>query len=297
MKKAILSISLGVLVLGCSLFGFTNIVKHRAKNVDYSSWMSQLPDNTPITSVNMPGTHDTMALYSVGDLAGQCQSLKLEDQLKIGVRFLDIRLQLVNNELKAVHGFIDQRESFKDIVNTVDKFLKAHNSEYIIMSIKEEADAKKSTISFDDAVKKCRKSNWSKRQSLATGETVADYRGQVIIMSRYAGATIGIPAYEGWIDNATFNLPNGIHVQDQYKLKSCQEKIDAIDDCFNRQDEYMKINFLSGYIDGGFPPSYAPSVANTVNKWIKENIKSYLFRGIVLFDFVTSDLMKGWFEI
>ena len=295
MKKMILSISIGVLAVTSSVIGFTNIAKQRVKSTDYSSWMSVLPDNAPITSVNMPGTHDTMALYSIGDLAGQCQSLKLEDQLKIGVRFLDIRLQLVNNELKAVHGFVDQRDTFKNIVNTVDKFLKAHSSEYIIMSIKEEADAKKSTISFDDAVKKYRKSNWSKRNTIASWETVADYRGKVIILSRYANSTIGVPAYEGWLDNATFNLPNGIHVQDQYKLKDCETKINAIEDCFNRTDEFMKINFLSGYIDGGFPPSYAPSVANTINPWIKKNIKYYLFRGIVVYDFVTSELMERWF--
>lgn len=296
MKKTILSISIGALVLGCSLIGFTNIAIHRANTVDYSSWMSKLPDDAPINNVNMPGTHDTMALYSIGDLAGQCQSLKLADQLKIGVRFLDIRLQLVNNELRAVHGFIDQRDTFKNIVNTVDSFLKAHSTEYIIMSIKEEEEPKKSTISFDDAVKKYKKSNWSKKQTLATWETVGDYRGQVIILSRYANSTIGIPAYEGWADNATFTLPNGIHVQDQYKLKDCQTKINAIKDSFNLSDIMMKINFLSGYIDGGFPPSYAPSVANTINPWIKNNIKNYLSRGVCLFDFVTSDLMKGWFE-
>ena len=50
-----------------------------------------------------------MALYSIGDLAGQCQSLSLGDQLNVGVRFLDIRLKLDHNQLKAVHGIVDEK--------------------------------------------------------------------------------------------------------------------------------------------------------------------------------------------
>ena len=257
--------------------------------------MRNVNDTTLVKDMNIPGTHDTMALYSIGDLAGQCQSLKLQDQLNIGVRFLDIRLQLVDNQLKAVHGFVDQRDNFENIVNTVGSFLKTHNSEFVIMSIKEEAEAKKSSISFDSAVKQYQKSYWYTPENIAT-TTLGQLRGKLVVLSRYANSTIGIPAFAGWLDNATFDLPNGIHVQDEYKLKKVETKLEAIKTCFSSTSESLKINFLSGYIDGGFPPSYAPSVANTINPWIKENIKNYNNRGIVLYDFVTSELMKGWFK-
>lgn len=295
MKKLILPIAAGFLTLSCGVVGFTSAFKQKAKTINYSSWMSKIEDTTLVKDMNIPGTHDTMALYSIGDLAGQCQSLSLGDQLKIGVRFLDIRLQLVSNKLKAVHGFVDQRDTFENIVSTVGSFLKAHDSEFVIMSIKEEADAKKSSISFDDAVKKYQKSYWSEATDISAS-TLGDLRGKLVILSRYANSTIGIPAYDGWADNATFDLPNGIHVQDEYKLKKAETKIEAIKNCFNASSSSIKINFLSGYLDGGFPPSYAPSIANTINPWIKDNLKNYDHRGIVLYDFVTSDLMKGWFK-
>ena len=217
-----------------------------------------------------------------------------QDSLMVAITE-DFIFYVVNNQLKAVHGFVDQRDTFENIVSTVGSFLKAHNSEFIIMSIKEEADAKKSTISFDAAVKKYQKSYWSDITDI-TSTTLGELRGKLVILSRYANSTIGIPAYNGWADNATFDLPNGIHVQDEYKLKETDIKIEAIKTCFNASSSSLKINFLSGYIDGGFPPSYAPSVANTVNPWIKDNLKNYDNRGIVIYDFVTSELMKGWFK-
>lgn len=295
MKKLVLSISIGFVVLACSTIGFTNIVRQRVRSVDYSSWMSEISDTTLIKDMNIPGTHDSIALYSIADLSGQCQSLSLEDQLKIGVRFLDIRLQLENNQLKAVHGFVDQKETFNNIVRKVDRFLQVHSSEFIIMSIKEDADAKKSSISFDSAVKEYYRDYWYTPTDLSS-TTLGDVRGKAIILSRYADATFGIPAYQGWADNRTFDLPNGIHVQDEYQLDNCDTKIEAIKNCFMAVTPSLKINFLSGYIDGAFPPSHAFSVANTINPWIKKNISNYTNRGIVLYDFITSDLMKGWFE-
>ena len=297
MKKVIIGISLGVLALASSILGFSSALKQKAQNTTYKSWMSEkLNDNDYIKDVNIPGTHDTISLRSIGDLAGKCQTLDLYDQLNIGVRFLDIRLQNVNDELKGIHGFIDQKISFASIVYTVESFLKENNREFIIMSIKEEEKAKGGSKSFDALLKEYLKSDYW-RLDTSVPEKVGEVRGKIVVMSRYSGSTIGIPAYEGWNDNSTFNLPNNIHVQDNYKLKTTEEKKNAIKTCLADTGDYaLKINFLSGYLDGGFPPSYAPSVANDINPWITGELKGVAKRGIVLYDFVTSSLMKGWFE-
>ena len=137
--RIVLGVSLTVLTIASSIVGFSHtIIKQETNNTDYKNWMSSVADDTLIEDMNIPGTHDTMALYSIGDLAGKCQSLSLKDQLNIGVRFLDIRLQLNNNELRAVHGIVDQRSTFKEIALTVESFLELNSREFIIMSIKEE---------------------------------------------------------------------------------------------------------------------------------------------------------------
>ena len=65
--------------------------------------------------------------------------------------------------------------------------------------------------------------------------------------------------------------------------------------CFNEAGHSLKINFLSGYKSSGFPPSYAPSVANDINAWIDQSVSAYEDRGVVLYDFVTSRGMQAFF--
>lgn len=295
-KKSIIiasCVALGAVIFSC--LGFSGILKQKSKNTNYADWMSHLADSTSLRDINMPGSHDTMALYSIADLAGQCQSLSLGDQLNLGVRFLDIRLKEENNSLKAVHGFIDQHASFSDITSTVESFLENHPTEFIIMSIKEEADSSKSTISFEEAVKNCLKSDvYLKETSLPT--SLGTVRGKVMLLSRYANSSIGIPAYNGWADSTSFTLPNDIYVQDTYKIKSKEEKQDEIIKCFNESGHALKINFLSAYRTNYLPPSYAPSAALDIDPWINANIDKYNDRGIVLYDFVNETNMTAFFK-
>lgn len=68
--------------------------------------MKNLDDSLLISDMTIPGTHDSGALHSIFDVAGKCQDLNIKQQLKVGVRFLDIRLRLKNNELEVVHSFV-----------------------------------------------------------------------------------------------------------------------------------------------------------------------------------------------
>ena len=293
--RIIIASGFSFLVLLSAGLGFTGALKQKSNNTDYSKWMSSLNDTTLIRNINMPGSHDTMALYSIGDLAGQCQSLSLEDQLNLGVRFLDIRLKEDKNELKAVHGFVDQRASFASIAKTIETFMQNNPSEMIIMSIKEEANASNSNISFEDSLKTYLTNNiyyLNKNLPLTLGEA----RGKVILLSRYSNSTIGIPAFDGWLDSCSFTLPNDIYVQDTFKITSKEEKQDEIVKCFNEVGHALKINFLSAYRTNGFPPSYAPSAANDINPWINEEISKYNDRGVVLYDFVNESNMKAFFK-
>ena len=79
-KRIIIASVTSFLILISAGLGFTGVLKQKSNNTDYSAWMKSLDDNTSLRNINMPGSHDTMALYSIGDLAGQCQSLSLEDQ-------------------------------------------------------------------------------------------------------------------------------------------------------------------------------------------------------------------------
>ena len=291
-KSIIISSVIAVSLISTSVVGF--IVKQKSGSEKYANWMSQLDDNVSIRNINMPGSHDTMALYSIADLAGQCQSLSLHDQLNLGVRFLDIRLKEDHDKLIAVHGFIDQKVSFETITKTIEEFIEKNPSEFIIMSVKEEADSSNSEISFENSLKSyLNKDIYLKDTELPN--KLGDVRGKVMLLSRYENSTIGVPAYDGWKDSVSFTLPNDIYVQDTYQITSAEQKQDEIVKCFNEAGHALKINFLSAYRTDTFPPSYAVSAAEDINPWINEEINKYSDRNIVLYDFVTEENMDYFF--
>ena len=293
-RKVLIPTLVVPLIFIISLVGFTGIIKSRSGSTKYADWMKSLNDNASLREVNMPGSHDTMALYSIADFAGQCQSLSLKEQLNLGVRFLDIRLKEDHNKLKAVHGFIDQKASFASITKTIESFLEKHNDEFIIMSIKEEADASNSNKSFEECLKGYLE-NEIYLKDTALPNKVGDVRGKVLLLSRYADSTIGIPSYNGWADSASFTLPNDIYVQDTYQITSKEQKQEEIVKCFSETGHALKINFLSAYRTDTFPPSYAVSAAKDINPWINNEISKYDDRGIVLYDFISEENMNSFF--
>lgn len=296
MKKIIITVVTSVVILMTAFLGFSNILKQKINDQKYADWMKSLDDSLSLREVNMPGSHDTMALYSIADLAGQCQSLSLEEQLNLGVRFLDIRLKEENNKLKAVHGFIDQKASFSKITKVVEDFLSKHTNEFIIMSIKEEADIPHNSPSFEDCLKNYLTNDIYLKNTFLP-EKIGDVRGKVILLSRYLNSTIGIPAFNEWQDSKSFVMnENDIYIQDTYKITSKDQKQDEIVKCFNESGHALKINFLSAYRTNTFPPSYAVSAAKDINPWINEEINKYQDRNIVLYDFVTRENMDYFFK-
>ncbi len=296
-KKGITALACSALVFVFSLIGFSNILSQHNEDTKYSNWMSKLSDDTALRDVSMPGSHDTMALYSIGNLAGQCQSLSLKDQLNLGVRFLDIRLKEEDNRLKAVHGFIDQKQNMGRIVETIKRFLSFNKSEFLILSIKEEADASNSTMSFDSVLKEYLLGDPYLLDVHEVPETIKDLRGKALILSRYKDSTIGIPAYDNWKDSCSFLMEDtDIYVQDTYKISDAETKQNEITKCFNENGHKLKINFLSAYRTNYIPPSYAPSAALDINPWINKEISNYKDRGIVLYDFVSKSNMDAFFE-
>ena len=103
---------IGVLIISL----FSMIPLNTYSNKDVMPWMSYIHDDTKISDISIPGTHESGATHSIFDVSGKCQDLSIKQQLRVGVRFFDLRLQLVNDEFKIVHSFVDQRLSFKKVM-------------------------------------------------------------------------------------------------------------------------------------------------------------------------------------
>jgi 1-phosphatidylinositol phosphodiesterase len=174
-----------------------------------AAWMAGIPDATNITSLSVPGTHDTMT-YDVRDQVFQCQNRNLSVQLDAGLRYFDIRARQVNNELHIYHGTVYTGYSYEDVLVTLFNFLDTNPSEIIIMRLKQEGSPTGNTsISFEEAF------NWYRLNNTVTAPgsakhfhlpqnriftpipTLGQLRGKILILQNYptsGGNTYGI----GW---------------------------------------------------------------------------------------------------
>ncbi|KAH8714540.1 phospholipase C [Ilyonectria robusta] len=115
-------------------------------------WMQDIPDEVLLSSLSIPGTHDTMS-YSIPSDFLRCQNLDLSTQLNSGIRYFDIRARLRDNELHIYHAHIPTGFSFASVLTTMFEFLTTNPSETIIMRLKEEGGpmGRSNTVKFVDA--------------------------------------------------------------------------------------------------------------------------------------------------
>lgn len=107
-------------------------------------WMGRVPDETPLLELTLPGSHNSATyltknfLFKVKDFVA-CQDRSILEQLKCGVRCLDLRVSLFLNkqhvwELWCGHTFMTVPLS--QVVADVRAFLTDYPSEVVLVDVK-----------------------------------------------------------------------------------------------------------------------------------------------------------------
>ena len=65
-----------------------------AANISSTDWMETVPDETKLSNMSIPGTHDSCTQYVDMRYIFQCQDAGVATQLLYGYRYLDMRLVL-----------------------------------------------------------------------------------------------------------------------------------------------------------------------------------------------------------
>uniref|UniRef100_A0A8H7Y5F9 Phosphatidylinositol-specific phospholipase C X domain-containing protein n=1 Tax=Psilocybe cubensis TaxID=181762 RepID=A0A8H7Y5F9_PSICU len=179
------------------------------------SFLSEMPDRLPLSSLALPGTHDTMAFH--GWPISQCQSpaSPLSTQLLGGIRVLDIRLAVIppptpilkpdiKYELIAYHGLWPQKTPFTIILKDIHAFLNSPigMKETIVMSIKQEDFVVTPARIFSKLVRETivhGAGGWGDSESTGHGVNkgmwflenriprLGEVRGKVVMLSRFGG--------------------------------------------------------------------------------------------------------------
>lgn len=94
-------------------------------------WMAGLPDSLRLSSVSIPGTHDSAARF--GGIGAQTQTWTIREQLDSGIRYFDIRCRPTGSSFAIHHGAFFQNAMFGEVLRDMAAFLRAHPREVLLM--------------------------------------------------------------------------------------------------------------------------------------------------------------------
>lgn len=242
-----------------------------------NNWISALKDETYLSQLSIPGTHDAATGDGTTLSIGKTQELSLQEQWDLGIRLFDLRpgYKRVRKgffkwgyELHIYHGIVETKTSFKEAIATLTTNLKNNPDEFAIVVMRFESD---SPLYNDRAT-------WNNlmasfltssdfpaeyRAELKQGMTVGDLRGKLLILARdsYADAPSTGGFVTGWshsesgstngrIYNSTAQI--GLNIQDYYEVEDSSVKQHIVASMVelataNRDADRWTINHASGY--------------------------------------------------
>ena len=247
------------------------------------NWMSYLPDDALITSLSIPGTHNTCGLWG-GDMY-QCQSWGLRHQYLAGIRFVDIRCRHMYNSLVVYYGRCHQKMNFDDVLRCTLDFLDENQSEFIIMRVQEEHHSEYASRPFSESFSACltvhgRNRFWTSNAPLSLRQA----RNKIILIADTD--YLGVPTLK--------NI--SVHRYETFKL-SYRAKWNRIVRHINsaavhgRSRGTLFVTFCNGF--SYF--SYAYSVAWRINKYLYDFLQDRRMcrtLGVIVMDFPGVDLIN-----
>lgn len=313
--KKILSFFLAV-ILALSVCVFAASAENA--EINGANWMSAIDASTPITAINMPGTHDTLTRYAPLSIIARTQKMSVSEQLYSGVRYLDIRSRIVNNEVIGVHGVTNCKESYglfsknltlRSVVESCKNFLRENSGETILFMLKHEnANDKTELFSkfYDDCIAPSKESWFLENRVPTLGEA----RGKIVLLrvaaadsSRFNDENSGINFEEyPYISSKEMNKfelrpvceQDGVahsfmYVQDSYRIEG-EKKNQTIKNFFDEPLNSSNFNICCTNSTGMNPPAINAKKTNAfLMSYDFSKGKTY---GFILMDFVTSELCE-----
>lgn len=280
---------------------FRQLIPTRLQN-----WMQEVEDNRLVCKMSIPGTHDTAA--DTGNKWTQTQKKSIKEQLKSGIRFLDIRLGYKDGVLKLCHDFVVFDKTLtEDVLRITAEFLRDHPSETVIMTLKEDLGGDKQT--YYQALTRALEADPSLTAYMAgnfRGDfTMKDLRGKMLLISRHWWSSTKSGRILSWPDNQAFSTKikayeggsTLLHVEDHYKARE-GDKVNYVatnvrkaNTAFSSPDNEWFITFSS------YTGSWGISFPSTTTGYVDPDVRDFLSGsehlrtcGILVFNFA------GWFE-
>ncbi|XP_051577982.1 uncharacterized protein LOC127454658 [Myxocyprinus asiaticus] len=251
------------------------------------SWMQSLDDSKLISTITIPGTHESMALH--GLQAVKCQALSLEDQLKAGIRYLEFTVSGKKMDIKD--GALFKHAKFDEAFKTIKSFLTQFKSETVLVRV----ESKDKKINVQDLIQNLIEKDvnvWVQPSIPKIG----DVRGKIVFVQKDS-FKLGIPLTE-----ITTKGDHKVSNSKEKQVKIRDHLSEAFKECAKEggessvvltysSDTYLKKNILN-FI------STPKTVAKDVNPWLHDYLKKASQEnpkpcyGIIAMDFPGFDLIQ-----
>lgn len=206
-------------------------------------WMGKLRDDTRLSQLSIPGTHDSGA-YVAGGVFALTQRMSFLNQLIAGIRMWDLRLAGPSISpgcsgevtLYIYHGGICQKMAFRQALEAAVIFLHNHPTETVLMRIKKENISPLNDLGGDifvpllrdvlrDTVARDGQNVLQASDFLYNGSDLnpplRDLRKKIFIFRDYPASEIAIPATtRKWCTSPDNECLQPMAIQDIYNLQS-----------------------------------------------------------------------------
>jgi 1-phosphatidylinositol phosphodiesterase len=281
--KRILAAVLSLLLVAILVFFTIPLTERRDKTpVEGSAdWMAVLSDELPLSSIYIPGTHDSASNHVQLGYFSKCQASDIKTQLEDGFRYLDIRLGFDGDQLVLWHGFCKCRTgaapwspalSLNDILEQCYAFLDEHPGETIVFVAKNERND--DDTEFQRAVNKAVSKDPGRWLLTSSIPTLGESRGRIVLFRQYtdalslasnSGIQMSWPKQNAGVDlsESLASVPQpafDLFIQDRYKYDA-DEKWEAFKYSLKAAEgsDGLVVSFLStnGSPAYGHPYKYA----------------------------------------
>ena len=284
-----------------------------------NDWMKNIPDEAFLSEINIPGTHDSATRFCQYSYFSKCQDKNISEQLNMGVRFLDLRVEKIGDKLQLVHA---SSKCFKtashqglllleDVHSDCRLFLKNNPSETLILSIKRDhGDTCENT--FDTLFRHYLNEDfWYKENRIPQ---LFEVRGKAVFLNRFSVDTskdfytdynTGLN-FSGWPDQGKYigkthlvsvmlrrdgKDSEPVFIQDWYKLSPKEKwKYAVLPTLQNPPCKYGVL--LSFFSCGNLLHNPKKSAKYISKKFMKYDLTPLKKYGWLLFDFPTEKLCR-----
>ena len=279
--------------------------------------MKQTADDTLITAISMPGTHDSVCRYTDFSFISQTQRLSVAGQLNAGVRYFDFRFRFAEGRFLASHsitysrkkrGFWNEIITAEDVVNDCIEFLEENPSETVLFQLKEESSSSGDAFFsiFYEKFIEPQPEKWYLANSVPS---MGEVRGKITLLRAVSADRECFTDENSGIDFTSYPYVGTYNIDDWRrgelkKLSGTPYGSMLVQDSYKSEGKY-KWQTVTRFIESGLDKTefnicytsctriFVPRInVRKINKEMLRYSFSTDYCGIVVMDFITEELCR-----